>query len=188
MKRRYLLYSFLIILLSGCISKTHTLHLYSLRVESSQKVAKKSNTTLKVDYPTALNALSGSRIYYNDNGKIGYYLYSRWSSSLNRMLYSDIITNLQERGKYRYVIGYNSSAKADYQLETEIDSFNHIIEGDNTFANIKLNVKLIESQSGKVIKQKTFQYKTPLEAKNAAAFAKGAKKAIEQFINDLFYF
>ena len=188
MKKSYLFSTILLFLLSGCIPKTHTLHLYNLSVESSHKEVSKSNITLKVNYPTALNALSGSRIYYNDNSKIGYYLYSRWSSSLNKMLYSDIITNLQSNGKYRYVVGYNSIAKADYELEVEIDSFNHIIKGDQSYANIKLNVKLIESSSGKVVKQRVFRYKIPLEAKNAAAFAKGAKQAVKDFIDDLLNF
>ena len=188
MKKSYLLYTILLLLLSGCIPKTHTLHLYNLNVESSHKRVSKSNKTLKVNYPTALNALSGSRIYYNDNSKIGYYLYSRWSSSLNKMLYSNIITNLQSNGKYRYVVGYNTIAKADYELEVEIDSFNHMIIGDQSYANIKLKVQLIESSSGKVVKQRVFRYKIPLEAKNAAAFAKGARKAVEEFINDLVTF
>jgi len=187
-KRRYFFYTVLFLLLSGCIPKTEILHLYSLKVESSFTAPQKSNSTLKVDYPTALNGLSGSRIYYNDNSKVGYYLYSRWESSLNRMLYSITLTNLQKRGSYKYVIGYNSSAQADYELELEIDSFEHIIKGNNSFAQIELNVRLIESQTTRVVKQKTFHYQIPLENKNAKAFVKGARKAMEEFIEELIQF
>ncbi len=188
MKRRFLLYIFILLFMSGCIPKRETMHIYSLSVTSSHKASTKSNSTLKVNYPTSLNGVGGSRIYYSDNSRVGYYLYSRWSSSLNRMLYSNILANLQESGKYKYVVGYSSGAKADRELEVAILSFNHIIEGESSRTDIKIDAKLIDSKSGRVIKQKRFSYTTPLEAKSAAAFVKGAKEDMARFIDELIGF
>ena len=188
MRLRYLLYIIISLFISGCIPKTETMHIYSLSVTSMHKASTKSNLTLKVNYPVAINGVGGSRIYYSDNSRVGYYLYSRWNSSLNRMLYSNILANLQESGKYKYVVGYSSVAKADRELEIEILSFNHIIEGESSRTDIKIDVKLIDSKSGKVVKQKRFHYTTPLEAKNAAAFVKGAKEDMARFIDSLINF
>lgn len=175
----------LVLLLSGCIPKTHKLSLYDLKVTSTQKAVSRKNITLKVNYPTALNALGGSRIYYNDNSRVGYYLYSRWSSSLNRIIYSDLIIDLLQSQKYRSVVGYSSSAHTDRELELSIVTFNHIIKNQESYTDISFNVKIIDNKSGKILKTKLFKYKSVVNEKNAQSFVKAAREDLKEFFNDL---
>jgi ABC-type uncharacterized transport system auxiliary subunit len=188
MRERYLIIALIVLFLSGCIPKTHTLSIYSLNEHSSVKVNKVLNKTVKINYPNAINGLGGSRIYYNDNSKTGYYLYSRWSSSLNRIIYSNILLNMQESSRYRYVVGYGSSAKANRVLEIEILKFNHIINNEGSYAKSSFNVRVIDSKSGRVLKSKIFRYTAALQEKNAAAFVRGAKENLKHFLNDLILF
>lgn len=188
MREIYLIVTLIVLFLSGCIPKTHTLSIYSLNEHSSVKADKVLNQTVKINYPNAINGLGGSRIYYNDNSKTGYYLYSRWSSSLNRMVYSNMLLNMQESSRYRYVVGYETSAKADRVLEVEILEFKHIINSEGSYAKASFNVRVIDSKSGRVLKSKVFRYTTALQEKNAAAFVMGSKENLKHFLNELMLF
>lgn len=176
-----------ILLLQGCIPKTHELSLYNLDISTLKQARIKQNAVLKVEYPTADDALAGSRIYYKKDSTVGYYLYSNWSSSLNRLLYSQLLQKLQQSKTYKNVIGYSSAARADRILELEVVSFYHIVKKDRSYTDIVLNVKIINNR-GKILKSREFSYHRPLQNTNAASFVRGANRDLELFFNELAVF
>ncbi len=174
----------LILILSGCTS--HTVNIYDLAANSVPAQSKRfKNRVLKVEFPSALGALGSSRIFYKRDGITSYYLYSRWSDTLNRLVYSQLKKALEESGSFKSVLAYNSSAKADIILETEIMDFYHVVKGNSSYADIKFSAKLIDSNSRKVIKSKIFSYKLKVDELNAKSFIKTAIKAVSLFIEEL---
>ncbi len=174
------------IILSGCIPKpVHTLKSYDLTINNNFKSNKKINKVLKVKYPTALGAIGSSKIYYKKDDITSYYLYSKWSDTLSRLIYKDILISLQNSKKYRSVIGYNSSAKADIILETQIVNFYHIIDNNSSYAQITINIKYIDANSQNIIKSKVFSYKIPVENKNAKSFVVAVKEVLKEFLAKL---
>ena len=172
-----------IFLLTSCIPKSsHQINSYDLYIDINPKNNIKSNKVIKVKYPTALGPIGGSKIYYKRDGITSYYLYSIWSSSLTRLIYKDILLALQNSKKYKEVLGYNSSAKADIILETEIIDFYHIVDNNSSYAKITINIKYIDANSKKVIKSQTFTYKKYLKNANAKSFIEGAKTALREFL------
>ena len=188
MKNRFFISIIVLLLLQGCIPKSSVLHLYNININQEFKAATTQPITVKVAYPTALNGVGGSRIYYNDNGRVGYYLYNRWSSSFNKLLFTNIFNTLEKSRKYRYIVAYNSTAKADRVLEISILSFYHLIENEQSIAVARFKVTLIDTNSGRVLKSKIFEYKTAVLEKNAQAFVEGAKRNILLFMQDLIRF
>lgn len=173
-----------VLLLQGCVPKTHELSLYNLDTPFLKEARVKQNVVLRVDYPTANDALSGSRIYYKRGATVGYYLYSNWSSSLNRLLYSQLLQKLQESKIYKNVVGYSSTAKADRVLELKIVSFYHIVKEGRSYTDIILDAKLIDA-NGKILKSKEFHYKRALPKVDAVSFVWGSKRDLREFFGDL---
>jgi len=174
---------FLIIIINSC--STHQINSYNLTANTLISINKKKyNKTLLVKYPSALEALGSSRIFYKKGNITSYYLYSKWTTSLTKIIYKELIKTLEKSHKYKNIISYESSANADLILETQIIDFYHIVD-KNPYAKISFKVNLIDANNGKIIKSKIFNYKIALKENSAQAFVMGAKEAINLFLKDL---
>ncbi len=174
----------LTLLLGGC--SVHNINSYDLGTSSIVTAPSRYEyKVLKVEFPSALDALGSSRIYYKRDGITSYYLYSSWEQSLNRLIYSKLIKSLESSGSFKSVVGYSSYAKADLVLETQILDFYHIVKGDESYADIKFSVKLIDESSGKILKDKIYSYNIKVKELNAKGFITAAQKAVNMFLEDL---
>jgi len=184
--KKIILLSLALVLITSCMPKaTHKINSYDLSVNVNSTNYTKVNKVLKVKYPVALGAINSSRIFYKKGAITSYYLYSRWSNPLSRLLYKDILTTLQNSKRYKSVIGYSSSARADLSLEIEIIDFYHIVEDNSSYALITINVRYIDENTQKIIKQKRFSYKKYLAKADAKSFVAGAKEALKEFLQEL---
>ena len=145
MKKSILLCAILII--TGCSVKTTTLNSYDLSTSASvNSVKQHKNLVLKVKYPSALDALGSSKIFFKRDGVTSYYLYSQWSAPLNRLIYSQLIKNISASNVFKSVVGYSSEITANLNLETQIVDFYHTIDGESSYANISIKVILIDTK------------------------------------------
>ncbi len=174
-------------LLAGCIAKpTHTMSSYELHLEPAvTKSVSKGSKVIKIKYPTALGNLNSSRIFYKKDGKVSYYLYSKWSSALNRLIYKDILLALKNSNRYKDVLSYSSSAIADRYLEVEIIDFYHVVNANASYAKVAIDIKVIDAKSSKIVKTKSYRYKKDLNIANAQNFVNSAKEALREFLVDL---
>ena len=178
-----------ILIVTGCSVKTTTLNSYDLSTNANTSSLKvHNNAVLMVNYPVSLGAIGSSKIFYKRDGVTSYYLYSQWSAPLNRLIYSQLIKNLTNSTIFKSIIGYNSSANSDLILETQIIDFYHIVEGDNSYADISIKARLINAKNSNIIKEKLFRYRLNVDELNAKSFISTAKKAIAEFNKDLINF
>ncbi len=176
----------IVLFISGCAIKTHQINSYDLESKINLHFNKKyPNRVLMVDYPNSLGPFGGSKIYYKRDGITSYYLYSKWSESLNKMVYKQLLSSLEDANLFKSVVGFNSTAKADTVLETNIESFYHIVKDDNSYADIEIAVKLIDANSGKVINSKKYIYNLIMQEANAKEFRAKAKEALKRFTKEL---
>ncbi len=175
-----------IVIISGCSIKSHKLSSYDLQTEVNVHMQKRyPNSVLMVKYPSSLGAFGGSRIYYKRDGLTSYYLYSQWSQSLNRIIYNQLLKELESSNLFKAVVGFNSGVKANMELETEILKFYHIVTDSGSYSNIEIVVKLIDANSKSVIKVKRFSYKDTIKEANAKEFVKKSEEALRRFIKEL---
>ena len=178
-----------LILITGCSVKTTPLNSYDLSTSSKVSFVKEhKNRVLMVKYPSSLDALGSSKIFYKRDGLTSYYLYSQWSAPLNRLIYSQLIKNLSNSNTFKSVVGYSSEVSSDLNLETQIIDFYHVVNGDNSYADISIKVRLVNAKSEKIVKEKLFHYRLNVDDLNAKSFISTAKKAIEEFNQDLVKF
>ncbi len=182
------IYFLIALILVGCgeVMTTYTL---SPKIYQKVSYSKYKNKTLRVDYPKGIEDTMGSKIYYQDsNLQESYYLYSQWSKSLNRILMSVLVDTLQNSGIFKRVVDYSSTAEVNYILETSIYKFEHKITQNGSFADIEIEVRLLNSINNKVIKSKLFKYKTPCTSTDAKGFVEAANETMEIFGKDLILF
>ena len=178
-----------ILLVTGCSVKTTTLNSYDLSTNSSiSSVKQHKNIVLKVKYPSALDALGSSKIFYKRDGVTSYYLYSQWSAPLNRLIYSQLVKNLSSSNVFKSVVGYSSEVNSDLILETQIIDFYNVVDGENSYADISIKVRLINTKNEKIVKEKLFHYSLNVDKLNAKSFISTAKEAVEEFNRDLINF
>jgi len=175
-----------ILLITGCSVKTNTLNSYDLSINYSKVLVKKhKNRVLMIKYPSSLDALGSSKIFYKRDGITSYYLYSQWSAPLNKLLYSQLLKNITNENIFKSVVGYSSEVSPDLNLETQIIDFYHIVKGNISYADISIKVRLINAKNSKILKEKLFHYKLKVKKLNAKSFIATAKKAITEFNLDL---
>ena len=178
-----------ILIMTGCSIKTTPLNSYDLSGNSFISSAKEhKNRVLKVKYPSSLDALGSSKIFYKRDGVTSYYLYSQWSAPLNRLIYSQLVKNITASNRFKSVVGYSSEVSPDLNLETQIIDFYHVVEGENSYADISVKARLVNAKNAKIVKEKLFHYILNVENLNAKSFISTAKKAIEKFNQDLIKF
>jgi len=166
-----------------------TTYTLSPKVYKKVSYSKYQNRTLRVDYPKGIEESMGSKIYYQDsNLQESYYLYSQWSKSLNRILMGVLVDTLQNSNLFKRVVDYSSTAEVDLILETSIYKFEHKIEPNSSFANIEIEVRLLNANSNQVIKSKIFKYQTPCTSTDARGFIEASNRSMESFGRDLISF
>ena len=182
---RVALFVIILLLLAGCASKS--INIYTMDLPSSVNYSISSrykNSILKVEYPNGNSESLGSRIYYKDGDRESWYLYSRWSDSVNQMLLSIIIEALQQSAIFKDIIDYRSSSVYDYTLETTIYRFYHQIEDNNSYAYLKIGFRLL-NRSNKIIKSKIFEYKIKCTQTDAKGFVEAVREINKKLSKDL---
>ena len=150
-----------------------------------QQTGQYRNNVLRVEYPNGTSETMGSRIYYREGDKEAWYLYSRWSDSVNRMMLSIIVDTLQKSAIFRDVTDYSSNSVADYILETTIYDFRHQIEDEKSYAYLKIGFRLLSSKTKKIIKSRIFKYRVPCGTLNAQGYVEAVKEINRKLSRDL---
>ncbi len=189
MKKRLTIFTVLLsVILAGCAIKSRNIDIYTFSlpdISIPHIRSKYHNSVLRVDYPNGSNETMGSRIYYREGDKEAWYLYSRWSDSVNRMLMSVIIDTLQKSSIFKDVIDYSSNSVDDYELETSIYDFRHEIDDEQSYAYLKIGFRLLNSENKKIVKHKIFEYRVTCESVDAKGFVKAVKEINNKLARDL---
>ena len=158
---------------------------------STPKVAKQSpifkDKIVKVDYPKSVEDGSNVNIYYFNDSNLtrSYYKYHQWSLPLNRLVMAHIIETLIKSHLFKNVIDYSSKASSNYLLETTIYKFSQEIKDKCSYADISINLRLIDSRDGSLIKSRYFNYKIKTDSIDAPSFVKASNEAMKRFSRDL---
>ncbi|WP_456456870.1 ABC-type transport auxiliary lipoprotein family protein [Nitratifractor sp.] len=169
----------LLLVLSGCSQKT--LHLYTLDTASAAPKVTPRFETLRVDYPQGIENGMSDRIYFRRSDlSQSYYSQSQWSHTLNRILMANLLETLRRSGIAHHVIDYASQADAGYELESTVYRFEQIVEGEHSYAEISIGLRLLRSDTKKLIAQKIFTARVPCPTTDARGFVEAANNALEK--------
>ena len=147
-------------LLSGCgsaaVNDTYDL---SASVKASGPSVK--SRQILIPQPTALQALDSNQIVIRVSpSEIQYLSKSQWSDKLSRIVQSKLVEAFENTGKLGGVGVPGQGLAIDYQIVTEIRTFE--IDAAARSATVEISVKILNDRAGTIKVQSVFRKVVPL--------------------------
>lgn len=163
------------LILSGCgtAAKNDT---YDLSASVSGDGPSAKSRQILVAGPTALKAIDSEQILIRVSpSEIQYLSHAQWGDKLPRMVQSKLVEAFENSGKLGGVGIPGQGLAIDYQVVTDIRSF-EIDAANGNQAVVEISAKILNDRNGSVRAQKVFRATAPSGGDNDA-FVKGLDRA-----------
>jgi cholesterol transport system auxiliary component len=163
-------------LLAGCgtAAKNDTFDLSAATVDGTGPSAK--TRQILIADPTALKALNSDQIVIRVSpSEIQYLSRAQWSDTLPRMVQSKLVQAFENSGKVGGVGKPGQGLAIDYQVVTDIRSF-EIDAASGNKAVVEISAKILNDRNGTVRAQQVFRATAPAGGDNVG-FVKGLGRA-----------
>ncbi len=179
----------LAVLLAGCVSKLVTApppNTYDLVGPRSLPNVRAGGTAqVLVPAPSALQILASQRIVVSRGSLMAYYPNAQYPDTLPNVLQARIIETF-ERSKQAHAVGRpGEGLSIDYQLLTDIRSFNVVVSPSGLIAEIELSARILNDRNGRVVDFKVFKATAPVAADTAPEAIAGLNAALDTVLTDL---
>jgi cholesterol transport system auxiliary component len=135
------------------------------------------NRQILVTEPTALKSLDSEQVVVRvSNSEIQYLGGSRWSDRLPRLVQSKLVESFENSGKLGGVGKPGEGLAIDFQVLTEIRSFEVQTQGED-IAVVEISAKLLNDRNGDVRAQKVFRASAPVSGSVNRAFIDALNRA-----------
>lgn len=176
-------------LLAGCVSALVTRpppNTYDLTgPRDLPKVGSGGRAQVLIPAPTALQILATQRIVVSRGSLMAYYPDAQYPDTLPNVLQARIIETF-ELSKQAHAVGRpGEGLSIDYQLLTDIRTFNVVVDGSGMVADVEISARLMNDRNGRVVDFKVFRARVPVTADTAPAAVAGLNQALDQVLVDL---
>ncbi|MBB3646096.1 cholesterol transport system auxiliary component [Rhizobium sp. BK619] len=171
------------LILSGCgtAAKNDTYDL-SAAVDGDGPAAK--SRQILIASPTALNAVGSEQIVIRVSpSEIQYLSRAQWGDKLPRMVQSKLVEAFENSGKLGGVGIPGQGLAIDYQVVTDIRSF-EIDASNGNQAVVEISAKILNDRNGSVRAQKVFRAVARAGGDNAG-FVKGLDRAFSTVVSEI---
>ncbi len=170
--------------LSACAGKANN-DTYSLSSSPVIEGPSSSRKQILVPEPTALKALDSDQVVIRLSGsEIQYLAKSQWSDRLPKMVQAKLVQAFENTGKIGGVGKPGEGLAIDYQVITEIRSFEISTAGADT-AVVEIFAKILNDRNGTVGAQKAFRVTVPVRGSGAPAFVAALDGAFAQVAGEI---
>ncbi|RFZ89206.1 ABC transporter [Shinella sp. WSJ-2] len=171
--------------LAACGSKAANNDTFSLSAQSSVEGPSAKSRQLLVPQPSALKALDSEQIVIRPTpSEIQYLAKAQWSDSLSKMVQAKLVQAFENTGRLGGVGMPGQGLAIDYQLVTDIRSFEVQASGADT-AVVEISAKLLNDRNGTVRSQKVFRATVPVSGAGNPAFVKALDAAFARVTADI---
>lgn len=156
---------------------------YNLSAPQGFSAGGSGSGQLVVAAPYALAALSTDKIFVEPSpGQIAYLGDAQWGDTLPSLLQARIIQAFENGSKLKRVARPGDGVSAEYQLTTDIRVFGLRITPEGPVAVVELSVKLIGSQSGRILAAQVFKAAVPAAGASGPDATAALDKASDQVL------
>lgn len=149
-------------LLAGCGSSSNN-DTYDLSASVKANGPSVKNRQILIPPPTALQALDSNQIVIRVSpSEIQYLGKSQWSDKLSRMVQSKLVEAFENTGKLGGVGVPGQGLAIDYQIVTDIRSFEINTVGGQKTATVEISEKILNDRTGTVKAQNIFRKVVPV--------------------------
>ncbi|TCR83984.1 ABC-type transport auxiliary lipoprotein family protein [Rhizobium sp. BK376] len=172
------------LLIAGCgtAAKNDTFDL-SVTPDGSGPAAK--GKQILIPQPTALSALDSNQILVRvSSSEIQYLSRSQWGDKLPRMVQSKLVEAFENSRKLGGVGVPGQGLAIDYQVVTDIRSF-EIDNAGHTAATVEISAKILNDRTGTIKAQNVFRKAVPVSGGTNSDFVKALNVAFEGVATDI---
>lgn len=170
--------------LGGCLggAPDDTFSLTAVRGVEGPKLTKRQ---ILIPEPTAVKALDSEQVVIRvSQSEIQYLDKSRWSDRLPKLVQARLVQAFENTGRLGGVGTPGQGLAIDYQVITEIRSFEVQAYGGSR-AQVEISAKLLNDRTGEVRASRVFTASAPVSGSGNEAFIKGLDAAFGKVTVDL---
>ena len=134
---------------------------------------------------TALKILDSQSIVVAAGPKISYYPQAQWPDRLPRLFQERAIEAFDRSRRARAVGRPGEGLSIDYQLLTDIRSFEYQAASGGGTAHVEIQARIMDDRNGRVVASRDFTADAPVTADNATAVVTGLQAALDKVLIDL---
>jgi cholesterol transport system auxiliary component len=143
------------------------------------------NRQILIAQPSALKALDSEQIVIRPSpSELQYLAQAQWSDSLSKMVQAKLVQAFENTGRLGGVGRPGEGLAIDYQIATDIRSFEVQTSGADT-AVVEISAKLLNDRNGTVRAQKVFRAAVPVGGSGNTAFVKALDAAFAAVTADI---
>jgi cholesterol transport system auxiliary component len=171
-------------LLGGCGSTNKDTYDLSASVKANGPSVK--SRQILIPPPTALQALDSNQIVIRvSSSEIQYLGKSQWSDKLSKMVQSKLVEAFENTGKLGGVGVPGQGLAIDYQIVTDIRSFEINASGGQKTAIVEISEKILNDRTGTVKAQNVFRKVVPVSGGSNPDFVRALDAAFAGVAGEL---
>ena len=146
---------------------------------------RRTGTQVLVAEPTALKVLDGENVVIRPSaGTVEFLKGAQWADRLPRIVQARLTETMQASGRYGGVGKPGEGLAIDYQIVTEIRSFEIRVDGSPR-ADVRLYVKVLNDRNGVVRAARSFQAQAPVSGAGNDAYVSALDSAFTQVSREI---
>jgi cholesterol transport system auxiliary component len=171
-------------LVSGCGSKSNN-DTFDLSLTPSAAGPSARNRQILVPEPTAVKMLDSEQVVVRVSpSEVQYLANSRWGDRLPKLVQSKLVEAFENSGRLGGVGKPGQGLAIDYQIVTDIRSF-EVTTGGSRVATVEISAKLLNDRNGTVRAQNVFKAVVPVSGTENRRFIEALDRAFAKVGGDI---
>jgi cholesterol transport system auxiliary component len=163
-------------LVSGCGTKANN-DTFDLSMTPSTQGASARNRQILVPEPTAVKMLDSEQVVVRVSpSEVQYLANSRWGDRLPRLVQSKLVEAFENSGRLGGVGKPGQGLAIDYQVVTDIRSF-EVTTGGSRVATVEISAKILNDRNGTVRASSVFKATSPVSGASNSDFVEALDRA-----------
>ncbi len=182
-----LFYLLIIVLISGCSLKQEITDINSYSIDFSSKTKSYQNIqkSILIEQPLVNNSFNSRSIFYSTKPYLfEEYAKNRWINLPSSMIHNSLAESFQSSNIFSLVSQEDVKIKYDYVLKTNVLKVYHEINGDKSYAVLKIKFDLLKDKT--LVKTIDYDKKVLVKENKPYEFVRSVNKSFEEIIEELF--
>lgn len=181
-----LFYLLMIVLISGCSLKQEVtdINSYSIDFNSKNSSYKNIGKSILIEEPLVNKSFNSRSIFYSTKPYLfEEYAKNRWINLPSSMIHNSLVESFQNSNLFSLVSLEDTKIKYDYVIKTSVIKIYHEINGDKSYAILKIKFNLLKDKT--LVKTMDYDKKVLVLQNKPYEFVKSMNKSFEEIVEEL---
>ena len=181
-----LFYLLIVVLISGCSLKQEVtdINSYSIDFNSKNSSYKNIGKSILIEEPLVNKSFNSRSIFYSTKPYLfEEYAKNRWINSPSSMIHNSLAESFQNSNLFSLVSLEDTKIKYDYVIKTSVIKIYHEINGDESYAILKIKFDLLKDKT--LVKTMDYDKKVLVLQNKPYEFVKSMNKSFEEIVEEL---